>query len=203
MRTCKICNKELPITDFRLTPSHGKLYRSNQCHTCLNELSRMRMKKIYESDKEKYTTRQKLYKKTPEQIERRKQSLNAWQKRREIENPEFRIRRRISSAIRKSLHKENKSINKLLPYSIQELKQHLEDQFEPWMNWKNYGPANKNQKTWQIDHIIPQSKLPYLSFADDNFFKCWALNNLRPLEAIANIKKGNKCIMETNKKDIK
>jgi len=152
------------------------------------------MKKIYESDKEKYTTRQKLYKKTPEQMERRKQSLNAWQKRREIENPEFRIRRRISSAIRKSLHKENKSINKLLPYSIQELKQHLEDQFEPWMNWSNYGPANKNQKTWQIDHIIPQSKLPYLSFADDNFIKCWALNNLRPLEAIANIKKGNKCI---------
>ena len=203
MKTCKICNKELPITDFRLTPSHEKLYRSNQCHTCLNELSRMRMKKIYESDKEKYTTRQKLYKKTPEQIERRKQSLNAWQKRREIENPEFRIRRRISTAIRQALKKGNRSVIDLLPYSIQELKQHLEDQFELWMNWSNYGPANKHKKTWQIDHIIPQSKLPYLSFADDNFIKCWSLKNLRPLEAIANIKKGNKCIMETNKKDIK
>ena len=49
-----------------------------------------------------------------------------------------------------------------------------------------------DKKTWQIDHIISQSKLPYTSMSDDNFNKCWALENLQPLEAIANIKKSNK-----------
>lgn len=27
---------------------------------------------------------------------------------------------------------------------------------------------------------------------DENFKKCWALNNLRPLKSIDNLKKGNK-----------
>ena len=84
------------------------------------------------------------------------------------------------------------SISKYLPYSMIELKEHLEKQFEPWMNWNNHGSVKSDHKTWQIDHIIPQSKFPYTYMSDDNFKKCWALENLQPLEAIANIKKSNK-----------
>src|SRR5690606_32326486 len=29
--------------------------------------------------------------------------------------------------------------NKYLPYNIQELKSHIESQFEPWMTWDNLG----------------------------------------------------------------
>lgn len=61
-----------------------------------------------------------------------------------------------------------------------------EKQFDSNMNWSNYG------KYWHIDHIYPQSLLPYTSMTDENFKKCWALDNLQPLEKIANIKKGNK-----------
>jgi len=53
------------------------------------------------------------------------------------------------------------------------------------MNWDNHG------KYWHIDHIMPQSILPYISMEDDNFKKCWALDNLRPLEAIQNMKDGD------------
>jgi 5-methylcytosine-specific restriction endonuclease McrA len=60
------------------------------------------------------------------------------------------------------------------------------------MNWDNYGKYNKDKMTWQIDHKIPQSKLPFKSFDDDNFRKLWALDNLQPLETVANIKKGNR-----------
>lgn len=60
------------------------------------------------------------------------------------------------------------------------------------MTWDNYGRYNSNKQTWQIDHIIPQSLLPYDSFSHPNFQKCWALENIRPLETVANIKKGNK-----------
>jgi len=79
-----------------------------------------------------------------------------------------------------------------LPYSSVELKVYIESLWEPWMNWSNHGRYNPRRKTWQIDHIIPQSKLPFSLFEDDNFQELWALKNLRPLETVANIKKGNK-----------
>jgi hypothetical protein len=78
-----------------------------------------------------------------------------------------------------------------LEYTINELKQYIESLWESWMSWENYGLYNKDKKTWQIDHIIPQSKLPFTSLKDENFKKCWNLKNLQPLETIANIKKGN------------
>lgn len=46
--------------------------------------------------------------------------------------------------------------------------------------------------TWHIDHIIAQANLPYASMQDENFQKCWALENLSPLKSIDNIKKSNK-----------
>ena len=57
---------------------------------------------------------------------------------------------------------------------------------------KIIGSFDINQKTWQIDHIIPQSKLIYESLDDENFQKCWALENLKPLDTLENLKKGNK-----------
>ena len=82
-----------------------------------------------------------------------------------------------------------------LPYTIEELKCHLELQFDPWMNWHNHGKYNSkiwddnNQLTWtwQIDHIIPQSDFVYLSMQDDSFRKCWDLSNLRPLSSKQNL----------------
>jgi hypothetical protein len=78
-----------------------------------------------------------------------------------------------------------------LPYTAEQLKVHLESQWEPWMNWDNYGKYDSNRLTWQIDHITPQSALPFSSFQEENFQKLWALDNLRPLEVIENIKKGS------------
>jgi len=116
----------------------------------------------------------------------------------------FRLRYSISKSIRKYLKlnncgKNGNSVLKFLPYTIQELKEHLEKQFESWMNWNNYGTyrmdiwKDDDQSTWKwnIDHIIPQSKLPYTSMEDDNFKKCWALDNLRPLNAKMNLLESN------------
>jgi len=116
----------------------------------------------------------------------------------------FRLRYSISKSIRKYLKlnncgKNGNSVLKFLPYTIQELKEHLEKQFESWMNWNNWGTyrmdiwKDDDQSTWKwnIDHIIPQSKLPYTSMEDDNFKKCWALDNLRPLNAKMNLLESN------------
>lgn len=95
--------------------------------------------------------------------------------------------------------KYNLSIVNFLPYSILQLKQHLEKLFEPWMTWDNRGIYNPktwddndtSTWTWQIDHIIPHSTFYYTSMKDDNFKKCWALNNLRPLNAKQNVLDGS------------
>lgn len=114
---------------------------------------------------------------------------------RRLNDASFRLKKCVSSSIRKCINKNNLSFTKFIPYTIQELKQHLESLFEPWMTWENQGIYkidqwnDNNQSTWvwNIDHIIPQSKLPYSSMEDDNFKKCWALENLRPYSAKQNI----------------
>lgn len=122
-------------------------------------------------------------------------------------DPQFKFRRLVSISIARSLKnngssKGNQSITKYLPYTMQELKDHLESLFESWMNWSNHGSYNYNEWKdddpstwkWQIDHIIPNSSFNYTSMEDDDFKLCWALENLRPLSAKKNNMKSNKTI---------
>lgn len=117
----------------------------------------------------------------------------------------FKLRLRISTEIRKALtnaksSKKGHSILSHLQYTILELKLYIENLFEPWMTWENHGKYSpKTWKdddsstwTWNIDHIIPQSHLPFTSMEDENFRKCWALENLRPYSAKQNILDGNR-----------
>jgi len=120
-------------------------------------------------------------------------------KKRRKEDTSYRLRHQISCLIRAQFKKFLFSKNgeqtwKHLPYAPRQLKEHLESLWEPWMNWDNYGSTNKNKRTWCIDHVVPQSVLPYDSMEHINFLKCWSLNNLRPLESFANLKKSNKII---------
>lgn len=78
----------------------------------------------------------------------------------------------------------------ILCYSVQELKLHLESKFQPGMSWEN-------RDKWHIDHIKPDSLFCYSSTQDEEFKKCWALENLQPLWAKDNISKGNR-FMEGN-----
>lgn len=136
--------------------------------------------------------------KTPEQKRKRRKEL---QRKRYARSP---FRKSVSSAIR-SMLKENDAIKpasclKYLPYTMQELREHLEILFEPWMNWSNYGAYKRlewkdddpSTWRWSLDHIIPQSTLPYKSMKSKNFKKCWALENLRPLSAKQNMLDGNR-----------
>jgi hypothetical protein len=108
-------------------------------------------------------------------------------------DPVFRLRERISNAIycvlfRDAYTGKGSSTWQALPYTPEQLKEHLQAQFDEHMTWDNYGDY------WHIDHIYPQSLLPYDSMEHPNFQKCWALDNLQPLEKIENIKKSNKIL---------
>jgi predicted DNA-binding protein YlxM (UPF0122 family) len=115
----------------------------------------------------------------------------------------IKLRRMISGRINKSLLKIKSSKNressiKNLPYTIKELKEHLESLFEPWMNFNNHGQYNPNMWNdndsstwkWQVDHVQPHSTFKYKSIHDEEFKKCWSLSNLRPLSAKENLLDG-------------
>jgi hypothetical protein len=73
----------------------------------------------------------------------------------------------------------------ILGYTPEDLIVHLEKHFNEGMNWENYGE-------WHIDHIKPISSFIFECSEDEEFKRCWSLDNLQPMWGIENIKKGNK-----------
>lgn len=74
-----------------------------------------------------------------------------------------------------------------LPYTVDELREHLERLFEPGMTWKE-------MELWHIDHIKPVHLFNFNTFEDIEFLECFALSNLRPVWARDNMRKGGKWI---------
>lgn len=88
----------------------------------------------------------------------------------------FALKHNLRSRIYQAITKGWKSGHtlELLGCSIEELKQHLEQQFESGMTWDNYGE-------WHIDHIIPCS---YFDLTDPEQQRiCFNYRNLQPLWA--------------------
>lgn len=95
----------------------------------------------------------------------------------------------VSQAIRDSIreNKNGKHWEELVDFTLDELKEHLEKQFKEGMSWDNYGRYG-----WHIDHIKPVSSFNVNSYEDEEFKECWCLENLQPLWAEENLKKGSK-----------
>lgn len=133
-------------------------------------------------------------------LNKRREKKRKWQKEQRKNNIEFRIKGNISIKIwaelkKVLLDKNGKSSWSFLPYTIDDLIKHLESMFEPWMNWQNYG--NK-RGYWNIDHILPQSSFHFKNedgtINEEEIRKCWALENLQPMEFITNCRKNNKIL---------
>lgn len=192
---CKMCRLN-QINKWNI--NNIERVKKNYKYWCENNIDKIKeYKKNYGVKNSDYLKNKKsiYYKNNKSKILKK---IYEYYKKRIKNDPAFKLRRMISSRVRQILFKNNtskngKSILKYLPYTMQELRQHIESQFEPWMNWDNYGIYKiDGERTWNVDHVIPQSLLPYDSMEHPNFKKCWAINNLRPLGAIENIKKGNK-----------
>ncbi len=110
--------------------------------------------------------------------------------------PKGGINNSVSAAIWRSLgdKKNGRHWEDIVGYTVKELMSHLESRFELWMMWSNYGQSKNGERTWSIDHIKPMSSFDFDSYDDAEFLKCWALENLRSLDHIENIKKSNKIL---------
>jgi hypothetical protein len=150
-------------------------------------------KKYYNKNRGKILEKKREYNKRPEVKERH----NKWCRDRRKNNPVYRVKTNVSRAVNDGLtrqlsSKRGRSVWEFLDYSPKELAEYLESKFEDWMTWNNHGVhRNDGIRRWNVDHIIPQSDLPYDSMEHPNFLKCWALSNLRPLEARKNIIEGS------------
>lgn len=199
--TCKDCDanrsKQWRIDNPSIVISYNAQYYKDNQQDLIDY-----QKKYYSNNTEKVKNyKQKYSVENKEKINKDKKEYIFLRRKNDIV---FKIHENISCAIRYSVKsnkfKNGKSIKNILSYSIKELKDHLESQFESWMTWENWGIYNRNTWndqdsstwTWQIDHVIPKSNFKILTIDDEEFKKCWALENLRPLSAKQNIMDGNR-----------
>jgi len=93
------------------------------------------------------------------------------------------------SMIRSIKHNTHGIWEKVINISLEELKHHLESQFDEKMNWNNYGIY------WGVSFIIPKKFFKYNTLRSNEFLKCWNIKNLRPLP-LADCKKNSKIQIE-------
>lgn len=189
----------------------NKEYRKN------NKDKIKEQKKIeYIKNKENYSKKAKIYRETnKEEINKQrkkyrddnkikiKESDKKYKKNKLLSDPCFKLKRAISSSIYHALKsngfsKARQSSFQFLPYTKEELKIHLENLFEAWMNWDNWGLYNSktwddndpSTWKWNLDHIVPHSTFNYDSMEHPEFKECWDLSNLRPYSAKQNLLDG-------------
>jgi len=184
--------------EYYLVHREDILAQKREYNVHVKEARKIQRKAHYEANRERIIADISTYKK------KNRPKVNARERKRRKNNPIYAIGETIRSVIKSSIkrnggNKFRRSSLKYLSYTIEELCAHIEACFEPWMNWKNRGRYNSKMWkdndsstwTWQLDHIIPRSDLPYISMEEENFKKCWSLENLRPLSAKQNVIDGS------------
>ena len=90
------------------------------------------------------------------------------------------LRKRVLSALTGST--KSGSITELIGCTIEECRQHLENQFEAGMSWDNHGE-------WHIDHRRPCASFDLVNEEEQRM--CFHYTNLQPLWATDNLSKND------------
>lgn len=134
-------------------------------------------RRYYLKNKKLLSQRNKQWKiDNPEKL---KHSWSEWRKK-----PNSKAITFMRDSLRRALKIEkNGRTEKILGYTRNDLKAHIERQFQPGMSWSNHGD-------WHIDHIVPIIKLLNSGEKDPAVINC--LSNLQPIWAKDNLKKNNR-----------
>lgn len=197
-RICSKCKQIVPIILFWKS-KYKKSGLNSVCIPCNKEINKEQFnkhrekrlaeaKKYRDENKEHYKEYFRVYKKEhkDEIREKYKPHVREYQKMKRATDIQYKLKNAISCRIRGTIKNKNgkRSID-IVGYTIDELKQHLEKQFNNGMSWDNYGE-------WQIDHRIPVSYFDLTN--DDDIKECWALTNLQPMWKKENLLKSNKLL---------
>lgn len=125
-------------------------------------------------------------------IDKHRENKRTYERTRKANDPLYKLISNFRTAIYQVLKENNVDKNghyfEILKYSPDELISHLENQFKDGMTWDNYGE-------WHVDHILPITSFNIQEIGDNEFMKCWSLNNLQPMWGKENIKKSNKILI--------
>jgi len=149
-------------------------------------------KKFYLENRERVLHKQKILGDTPEYKQYRRdynaknlETSRNRERSRYQTDINFRLRKICRNRVRRAVSGFDKSAStmELIGCTGDELRQHLESKFEPWMNWENQGLGG-----WDIEHIKACANF---DLADPEQQRaCFNWSNLQPMEHIANMKKG-------------
>jgi hypothetical protein len=128
-------------------------------------LNKEKTKEYRNLNKKKLSEKAKEYKKKYFQLNKEKlvEKSNEYRNnRRKIDNL-FKLKQNITSSISKSFrnngYTKKSRTYQILGCSFNTFKLYIENQFQPWMNWDNYGKYKIDTFNygWDLDHIIPTS----------------------------------------------
>lgn len=163
---------------------YAKKYHAENREVCLHKM-RIKNPLYYEANSEKIKKNTLEYQKN--NTEARTKYKKEWSKNKAKNDPIYKMslvaRRMLHRALGVAGQVKYKRTKDYLPYSYEELVLHLESKFADGMTWGNYGE-------WHIGHIKPINFYVKIGVTDPAIIN--ALENLQPLWAIDNMKKGNK-----------
>src|SRR6056300_1843 len=201
VKKCNKCKQDKAAEDF----CKGR----PECKECRKEYK----KAYYEQIREKIKERKKAYRKqNAEKIKERKKAyckqnaekikdyckqnrdkIRIYIRNKRKTDLNFRLSDKLRKRVRKVLNGKSKSKKTmdLIGCSVDFLKKHLENQFQPGMSWNNYGnPNGDHSECWHIDHILPCASFDLSDPKQQQ--KCFHYSNLQPLWAEDNMSKGAK-----------
>jgi hypothetical protein len=144
-------------------------------------------KKWYDKNKDRWNEYIKEYRE--KNIDKIRKTKRDYERNRKHNDPTYKLIANFRTAIYTVLKENNMDkyghYFDILRYSPEELVVHLENQFTEGMEWDNYGE-------WHVDHRLPITSFKFKEVGDNEFMRCWELNNLQPMWGDENISKSNK-----------
>lgn len=150
-----------------------------------------------ETKKDKYSESKKRWRQA--NSEKRSIYLRDWHRRNPHKKAEYRKKYsqttiwKLNNRMRTRMNqvllglKNFKKWESIVGYSVADLEKHIESKFTEGMDWEQFMRGKIH-----IDHILPISFFGYDSETDEEFKRCWSLDNLQPLWAKDNLSKSNK-----------
>jgi hypothetical protein len=196
-KECKACLQILPLNNFTKAP-HDPNKKKGKCRACIsaynisynaknkNDLnSKKRTKYFLERDKN--LAMMKRYKQNNK--EKVKEYTRDYYRNRKRTDLDFKLRCALRVRLNEAINNSKKQGSSVrdLGCSVQELKEHLEKQFQEGMTWENWSVHG-----WHIDHIIPLASFDLTD--KEQFLKACHYTNLQPLWAKDNISKKDKIL---------
>jgi len=199
-RICSRCGEEKPKIEFfikydasdGLCP-HCKVCEAERCKKYRlqhQEELKLYSQQYYSENAHELNLKAKIY------VHKNKDKLNSASRIRNrirrVEDPTYKLSTNIRNRvycliIKRSSGIKSKSTLELLGCTIDEVRLHLESQFQEGMTWDNHGVHG-----WHIDHIRPCASFDLTDPEQQK--QCFHYTNLQPLWAIDNIRKGCKII---------